>query len=91
MKKIFAFAVMMLFGASMAFAGQWVRINQLGYLPQSIKVAVFISEEPVNLSKFQLIDAKTGKKVKTIKNVQQTPDAINKNDLLLVVFSSPPF
>lgn len=72
MKKIFAFAVMMLFSASMAFAGQWVRINQLGYLPQSIKVAVFISEEPVNLSKFQLIDAKTGKKVKTIKNVQST-------------------
>ena len=26
-------------------ADEWIRINQLGYLPQSIKVAVFMSEE----------------------------------------------
>ena len=26
-------------------AGEWIRINQLGYLPQSVKVAVFMSEE----------------------------------------------
>ena len=25
-------------------ADEWIRINQLGYLPQSIKVAVFMSE-----------------------------------------------
>lgn len=26
-------------------ADEWIRINQLGYLPRSIKVAVFMSEE----------------------------------------------
>jgi endoglucanase len=30
------------------YAGDsWVRINQLGYLPDAVKVAVFISEEDI--------------------------------------------
>ena len=49
MKKLFLSIVMMLFGMVSAFAGQWIRINQLGYLPKSIKVAVLISEEPLDL------------------------------------------
>ena len=72
MKKFLAVVAVMLCGVSFAFAGQWIRINQLGYLPESIKVAVFISEEPVNIKKFSVVDAKTGKKVKTIKCVQST-------------------
>ncbi|MRR20184.1 hypothetical protein EG827_08305, partial [bacterium] len=31
-----------------AQADSWIRINQLGYLPESVKVAVFISQEPVS-------------------------------------------
>ncbi len=42
---------------------QVVRVNQLGYLPQSIKVAVFLSDENVNLKKFTLHEALTGKEV----------------------------
>ena len=34
-------------------ADEWIRINQLGYLPQSIKVAVFMSEEGNELDEFQ--------------------------------------
>ena len=30
-------------------ADSWIRINQLGYLPQSVKVAVFMSEEPADI------------------------------------------
>jgi len=41
----------------------WIRINQMGYLPQSVKVAVFIADEPVGLPRFQLIDALSGKVV----------------------------
>ncbi len=41
----------------------WIRINQMGYLPQSVKVAVFIADEPVGLNQFQLIDALSGKVV----------------------------
>lgn len=72
MKKAFLFTVLMLFGAYFAFAGQWIRINQLGYLPESIKVAVFISEEGVNITEFELVDAKTDKKVQVLKSVQST-------------------
>ena len=42
-------------------AGEWIRINQLGYLPQSVKVAVFMSEEGTNVENYSLIDAFTGK------------------------------
>ena len=38
----------------------WIRINQLGYLPQSVKVAVYISDESGEIREFQLINAETG-------------------------------
>lgn len=38
---------------------QVIRINQLGYLPQSVKVAVFLSDEPANIKKFTLHNALT--------------------------------
>lgn len=47
-------------------AGEWIRINQLGYLPQSVKVAVFMSEEGTNVENYSLIDAFTGKVVRTL-------------------------
>lgn len=34
----------------------WIRVNQIGYLPVSIKVAVFISNDLIPLEEFQLID-----------------------------------
>lgn len=46
-------------------ASEWIRINQLGYLPQSTKVAVFMSEEPVRIETYSLIDVFTGKTVRT--------------------------
>ena len=42
-----------------ANGSSWIRINQLGYLPQSVKVAVFISDEPLKLGEFQLVEAAT--------------------------------
>jgi peptidoglycan/xylan/chitin deacetylase (PgdA/CDA1 family) len=35
----------------------WIRINQLGYLPESVKVAVYISNQSEKLSDFALCDA----------------------------------
>ena len=72
MKKLFLSIVIMMFGATFAFAGQWIRINQLGYLPESVKVAVLISEEPINLSAFDIVNAATGKRVKSFKSVEST-------------------
>jgi endoglucanase len=35
---------------------EWIRINQLGYRNNDIKVAVFISKKKINLNDFKLID-----------------------------------
>ena len=40
-----------------------IRINQLGYLPQSVKVAVFLSTEAENAEQFQVFDALSDKPV----------------------------
>lgn len=56
--------VLMLFVFSIAAsASSQIRINQLGYLPNSIKVAVFISDEKEEILSFQLFETLSGKKV----------------------------
>jgi len=44
-----------------AWSQSWIRINQLGYLPHSVKVAVFISNEKIALPQFQICEAISGK------------------------------
>lgn len=71
MKKTLVAATLL--AASFAVsAGQWVRINQLGYLPQSVKVAVFISEEPQQLASFELVNAVTGKTEAHLSTIRNT-------------------
>ena len=56
----------------LANAGGWIRINQLGYLPHATKVAVLISQEKVEVTQFELVDAYTGKtayRATTIRNM----------------------
>jgi hypothetical protein len=40
-----------------------IRINQLGYLPRSVKVAVYFSDQKAVITSFQLIEAISGKVV----------------------------
>lgn len=49
--------------------GSWIRINNLGYLPQSIKVAVLGSKTSLTVTSFSLVDAVTGKPVHSSKKV----------------------
>ena len=44
-------------------AAGWIRINQLGYLPDATKVAVLMSQETVQVTGFELVDVYTGKTV----------------------------
>ena len=53
-------------------ADSWIRINQLGYLPQYVKVAVFMSEEPADIQEYALIDAFTGQTVRTFNSTKAT-------------------
>ena len=43
-----------------AQAEAWIRINQLGYLPQSTKVAVWMANDQVEVTEFELVDEYTG-------------------------------
>ncbi len=62
MKRI-VLSLALLFIALSAAAQQWVRINNSGYLPHDIKVAVFISNQECNIKKFTLHDAVTGEQI----------------------------
>ncbi len=44
-------------------SNSWIRINQLGYTPSGIKVAVWCSKGSRAISSFRLVDAATGKTV----------------------------
>ncbi len=50
-----------------------IRINQLGYLPQSVKVAVYFSEETEGITSFQLFESLSGKLV--FEGKPETADA----------------
>jgi hypothetical protein len=41
----------------------WIRINQLGYKPNSVKVAVWCAKEAASIQAFQVVDATTNKVV----------------------------
>ena len=65
MKKLL-FTSLLLFLSFMAVdcnAQSWIRINQAGYLPQDIKVAVFISLDSLTSDQFEVFDALTLKSV----------------------------
>lgn len=59
MKKYFAIIIYMLLVLNTSAIGV-IRINQLGYLPNSNKVAVFLSSETNSLSTFQLFETLSG-------------------------------
>ena len=55
-------SILLLFGPK-ASAGQWIRMNQLGYLPSSSKVAVLLSNEDISVEEFSIIDVYSGETV----------------------------
>ena len=44
---------------------QWIRINQLGYTPAGVKVAVWCAKDQSSIKNFELIDSASGKSVFT--------------------------
>lgn len=62
MKRLVSIALLAL-AAVQTFAGSWIRINQIGYLPEATKVAVFMSNEAVQVNGFELVDAFAGEAV----------------------------
>ena len=50
----------------------WIRINQVGYRPADVKIAVFISAVETTIRKFDVVEAGSGKVVLTVKNPQKS-------------------
>jgi hypothetical protein len=67
MKRIAIFfsIILLAFTQKNAETKAWIRINQLGYQPNGVKVAVWCSKDSVQLKIFQLVDANTKKIVLT--------------------------
>lgn len=67
MQRKFLLGVFILLMASSFAASDssWIRINQLGYLPNSAKVAVCVSKQHQAITAFSLVDAASGKTVLT--------------------------
>jgi endoglucanase len=70
MKKLAAYVVLC-FGLSSFYLPDetkaWIRINQLGYTPGGVKVAVWCTKDDVLITTFQLIDSASRKVVFTAK------------------------
>ncbi|WP_071891032.1 glycoside hydrolase family 9 protein [Flavisolibacter tropicus] len=66
MKSLFTLCCFCIQLALFAQSNSWIRINQLGYQPQSTKVAVWGSKGTETISSFQLIDSASRKVVLTV-------------------------
>ncbi len=62
MKRLLLFLALLAISLQLP-AQKWIRINQLGYLPEDVKVAVFISVEESAEGGFQVCDAITDRVV----------------------------
>ena len=66
--RIIVFALLTL-SSQMTFSqSSWIRINQLGYKPEGIKVAVWGGKEKPSFKQWQLIDAVSKKVVLSAKS-----------------------
>ncbi|QEH39932.1 glycoside hydrolase family 9 protein [Chitinophaga sp. XS-30] len=65
MKRLLLLLLPVLLLSAQRDQNAFIRINQLGYLPAGVKVAVWGSLENNSISSFQLIDSATGKTVYT--------------------------
>ena len=63
MRKIICASVGLLFLGGV-HAQSWVRVNRIGYLPDDVKVAVWVSKEKKTIDSFEVADAQTGKRGK---------------------------
>ena len=89
MKRAFLLCFLFLFGFFSAFAQQaWIRINQLGYLPESIKRAVMLSDSELQLSAFSIHDMLTNNKIAELGSIKAAKKLNNQLFVYILDFSS---
>lgn len=67
---IFTFLALTFAGIPVLAIDAWIRINQLGYLPDAPKKAVYISETTVTVKQFTIHDALTNKVLAELSTVE---------------------
>lgn len=75
MKKICISLIVWTLYLTLCCAGEpdtWIRINQLGYRNNDVKVAVLLSTKSIDIRSFKLIEVKSGNVAMTFKNVLKT-------------------
>ncbi len=72
MYKIYGVIIAVLCLCSPAFGADAIRVNQMGYLPEGLKTAVFLSDERILLKNFVLVDNLSGKTI--FKGVPEAAD-----------------
>lgn len=72
MKIFLTISIFIFIVYSKLFSNTWIRVNQIGYEPKSIKVAVLIGEDNLRITSFKIIDAITDKVVFISKKVLNT-------------------
>jgi endoglucanase len=63
MRRLLPLLLLLSFSGEKENITSWIRINQLGYTPGGVKVAVWCSKEQLTVSSWQLVDAETKKVV----------------------------
>jgi endoglucanase len=66
----------------------WIRINQLGYRTNDVKVAVYLSKKTHAIQSFDLIETTSGKIAMSFKNVDKTESLEPFMDCYRLPFSS---
>lgn len=85
-KRLFALAIALMASAGL-YAQTWVRVNQVGYLPSDIKVAVLISLDNAS-GEFEVCDAITDKVVFKSEGVKANPSKWAMKSAFRLNFSS---
>jgi peptidoglycan/xylan/chitin deacetylase (PgdA/CDA1 family) len=90
MKKKLFLSFLFIFCISMLSYGVdgWIRINQLGYLPNGSKKAVFISESPLQLKQFSIHDALTNEEIDVLTNITDKGQFQSFQSTYILDFSS---
>ncbi len=71
-EKFFFLILAIFYLKAHCFSGTYIRINQLGYEPNAVKIAVLISDSSFKIKSFSIHDALTDKLVFTSENLLET-------------------
>ncbi len=89
MKKTTLTILIFLFFSHLFYAADsWIRINQLGYLPHSVKRAVFLSRTPVNIESFSVHDALTGEQLYLFHTIENKGTFYDYHNTCVLDFST---